>query len=327
MEGFPRPVLLVSRCLEFDNVRYNGQKVSSPIVRDLMQFADMKIVCPEVEIGLGVPRETLRIVRINGEHRLIQTKGGLDFTERMNSFAEKFLDELGEVDGFIFKGLSPSMGLGNVKVYGKAEMSPVVERSSGFFAGHVIDRYHGYPMEESERLLNAHIRHHFLTCLYAFADFRQIKNQGSMDLLMDFHRRNVFLFMSYSPSLLDKMSGLISGTESEIMVFDKYNSLLKKMLRKPGSEVLKIETAKKMFLTFEDKDNNEIFFFENMLRRFSENRISWDAVTEVLRMFSFRTLGEESHKDRFLYPYPEELKAPVDESREKDYWDNEWNKE
>ncbi|TQD24452.1 DUF523 and DUF1722 domain-containing protein [Methanolobus vulcani] len=320
MEEFPRPVLLVSRCLEFDKVRFNGQKVSSPIVRDLMPFADIKTVCPEVEIGLGVPRESLRIIKINDEYRLIQPKSGLDLTEKMNSFAEKFLDGLGEVDGFIFKGLSPSMGLGNVKVYSKAEMSPVVERSAGFFAGHVIDRYRGYPIEESERLLNPRIRHHFLTGLYAFADFRQIKDQASTDRLMDFHRKNRFLFMSYNPALFDKMSGLLGGAGKSGQVFEEYGSLLKETLRKPGSEYLKIEAARKMFLISGDKDNNESSFFEKMLGRYADNRISWDAVIEVLRMFSFRALVEESYNDRFLYPYPEELKAPADENREKDYW-------
>ncbi|WP_321431231.1 DUF523 and DUF1722 domain-containing protein [uncultured Methanolobus sp.] len=326
MESFPRPVLLVSRCLEFDKVRYNGQKVSSPVVRDLMPFADMKTVCPEVEIGLGVPRAPLRIIRKNDEYRLVQPGTGLNLTEKMNVFTENFLNELGEVDGFIFKGLSPSMSLGNVKVYARTEMSPVVERSAGFFAGHVINRYHGYPMEESERLLNPRIRHHYLTCLYAFADFRQIENQASIDSLLDFHRKNSFLFVSYNPEVFDKMSGLIADADEIHQVSDEYKLLLKETLRKPGSEVLKTETAWKMFLMSDDKANNESYFFEEILGRYADNRISWDAVIEVLRMFSFRTFGEESYKDRFLYPYPEKLKASVDESREKDYWDNEWNK-
>ncbi|WMW25310.1 DUF523 and DUF1722 domain-containing protein [Methanolobus sediminis] len=326
MEEFPRPVLLVSRCLEFDKVRFNGQKVSSPIVRNLMQFADMKIVCPEVEIGLGVPRAPLRIIRMNDKYRLVQPGTGLDLTEKMNAFAESFLDELGEVDGFIFKGLSPSMGLGNVKVYARMQMSPVVDRSAGFFAGHVINRYRGYPMEESERLLNASIRHHFLTSIYAFADFRNIKSNASVDSLLDFHRKNSFLFMSCNPELFEKMSGLLTGSGKADQVFEEYGSLLKEILRRPGSEYLKIETAKKMFLISDGKDINESSFFEEMLRRYADNRISWDAVIEILRMISFRAFGKNSYKDRFLYPYPEEIKAPSDENREKDYWDNEWNK-
>jgi Uncharacterized conserved protein len=325
MEMFPRPVLLVSRCLEFDKVRFNGQKVSSPIVRDLMQFADMKTVCPEVEIGLGVPRAPLRIIRKNDEYRLVQPDTGLDLTEKMNKFADNFLDGLGKVDGFIFKGLSPSMGLGNVKVYARDAMSPVVERSAGFFAGHVINRYLGYPMEESERLLNPRIRHHFLTSLYAFADFRQMRANASIGSLLDFNEENRFLFMSCNPAVFDKMSGLLADAENTGQVFEEYMSLLKEILRKPGSDVLKIETARKMFLMFADKDNKETSFFEEMLGRYAENSISWDAVIEVLRMISFRFLDEDSYKDRFLYPYPEELKAPADENRDKDYWDNEWN--
>ena len=75
----------------------------------------------------------------------------------------------------------------------------------------------------------------------------------------------------------------------------------------------------------EDLDIRESSFIEDMFGRYAGNRISWDAVIEVLRMINFRTFGEDSYKDRFLYPYPEELKAPADENREKDYWDNKWN--
>nr|WP_321498101.1 DUF523 and DUF1722 domain-containing protein [uncultured Methanolobus sp.] len=326
MEQFPRPVLLVSRCLEFDKVRYNGQKVSSPIVHDLKQFADMKIVCPEVEVGLGVPRESLRIVKKNDEYRLVQPGTGLDLTDRMNAFSENFLDDLGEVDGFIFKGLSPSMGLGNVKVYAKNEMSPVIERSAGFFAGHVVSRYQGYPMEESERLLNPCIRHHFLTHLYAYAGFRQLKKEISRESLMDYHRNNRFLFMSLNESVFDSMSRLIAGRKEIGRMVAEYEAFLEILLRKPGSEAMKIETARAVFSMLEGLDSRESSFFEDMLGRYAANRISWDAIIAMLRMFAFRQMGEGSYHDRFLYPYPEELKAPADEYRDKDYWDkNYWD--
>ncbi|WMW23123.1 DUF523 domain-containing protein [Methanolobus mangrovi] len=321
MRKFPRPTVLVSKCLEFDNVRYNAQIVHSQIVRDLMPFVDFIKVCPEIEIGLGVPRDSLRLIKKNGEYRLIQPKTGEDLTERMNTFTCNFLDKLGDIDGFIFKGISPSMGVDDVKVYAGAYMAPVVERSAGLFARQVIARYPGYPIEENERLRNSRISHHFLTQLYTFAAFRQVKAEYSLDALLEFHKNNRFLFMTYNTEILIGMSELLGSGKETGSLFGEYESLLKQLMRKPGSLILKIETARNMFSMFADTTQAENSFFEDMLGRFKNNWISEDAVIEVLRMFSSRFYGVDSYEDTFLYPYPEEIKGQVDESRDKDYWD------
>jgi len=67
---FPRPIVLVSKCLEFENVRYNGQLVRSRLVRDLIPMVDFVQVCPECDIGMGVPRDPIRIVKRGQDHRL-----------------------------------------------------------------------------------------------------------------------------------------------------------------------------------------------------------------------------------------------------------------
>ena len=321
MRKFPRPIVLVSRCLEFDNVRYNAQLVHSQTVRNLMPFVDFIKVCPEIEIGLGVPRDSLRLIKQDGEYRLIQPKTGDDLTERMNTFTSNFLDELGDIDGFIFKGISPSMGVEGVKVYAGMSMSPVVERSAGLFARQVIARYPCYPIEENERLRNSRISHHFLTQLYSFAAFRQVKAESSLDALLEFHKNNRFLFMTYNTEILIAMSELLGSGKKTSNLFGEYESLLKQLMRKPGPLALKIETARSMFSMFGDTTQAENSFFEDMLGRFKNNWISEDAVIELLRMFASRSLGEDAYEDTFLYPYPEEIKGQVDGSRGKDYWD------
>ena len=302
-------------------MRYNGQVIPSRIVHDIMPFVDFIKVCPEVEIGLGIPRDPLRIIKQDDEYRLVQPKTGEDFTERMNTFTNNFLDGLGDIDGFIFKGLSPSMGIDDVKVYAGAHMAPVVERNAGLFVREVIARYPGYPIEENERLRNIRIRHHFLTQLYTFAAFRQVKAESSLDSLLEFHKNNRFLFMTYNTEILLDMSELLGSGKETGSLFREYESLLKRLMRKPGSLTLKIETARSMFSMFADTTQAENSFFEDMLGRFKNNWISEDAVIEVLRMFSSRSYGVDSYEDTFLYPYPEEIKGQVDETREKDYWD------
>ncbi len=322
MRIFPKPIVLVSRCLEFEKVRYNGQVIPSQMVRDLTPFVDFIKVCPEVEIGLGVPRETLRIVKKDDEYRLIQPKTGEDLTERMNEFTKNFLDDINEVDGFIFKGLSPSMGTDNVKVYSGASMAPVVEKGAGLFAREVIARYAGYPIEENDRLRNSHIRHHFLTQIYTFAAFRELNNNGnSQEELIDFHKNNRFLFMAYDKAISTEMAELLMSEKDTDQIYQEYMVLLKDLLRKPGSPDLKLDAARNMFSIFENTTPYESSFFEDMLGRYSNNRISEDALIEVLRMLAARAFGDGSYNDTFLYPYPEDLKAAADEKRDKDYWD------
>ncbi|MBP1909978.1 YbgA family protein [Methanolobus bombayensis] len=321
MKEFSRPIVLVSRCLEFDKVRYNGQVVRSRIVQDMMPFVDFIKVCPEVGIGLGVPRSSLRFVRANGEDRLVMPDTGEDLTDRMNSFTQEFLDELEVVDGFIFKGRSPSMGLDDARVYAKASMAPVIKKRAGLFVSQVIDRYPGFPIEENDRLRNKHIRHHFLTHLYTFAAFRKVRSKVSIEDLQEFHNNNRFLFMSYSDPIYREMSLLpVSGREID-HVLGEYDLLLRKLMHKPGSIDLKLESARSMFSTFAGITPEESSFFENMLDRYESNRISWDAVMEILRLLAYRSIGNYSYDDGFLYPYPEGLKAITDEDREKEYWD------
>ncbi len=320
MKDFPRPTVLVSRCLEFDNVRYDGKVIHSKIVQDLMPYVDFVKVCPEVEIGLGVPRDTLRIVRHEGEHRLIQPKTGLDLTLRMNDFANTFLDDLKIVDGFIFKSRSPSVGVIDIKVYAAATPSPVIEKKTGLFASHVIGRYPGYPIEEEDRLRNSRIRHHFLTQLYAFTSFRDMAPSSKEDLV-NYHQRNHFLFMSYNYDILSEMSELLDSQREFTEIFREYGLLLKALLRKPGSVDLKLKTFRSLFSTLDGIGPEEKNFFEDMLERYNSNRINEDAVIEVLRSLIWRSQGRESFENTFLYPYPEELKPLAEEKRDKDYWD------
>ena len=94
VRDFTKPRVVVSRCIEFEPVRYNGQMMTSDLVRSLKPLVEFIPVCPEVEVGLGVPREPVRIVKVGDTLRLIQPATGLDLTDRMNRFSREFLDAL-----------------------------------------------------------------------------------------------------------------------------------------------------------------------------------------------------------------------------------------
>lgn len=115
--NFPTPKVVVSKCLGFDSCRYNGQKIFDPVVQLLSGYVEFITACPEVEIGLGVPRNPVRLVRENGKTILFQPAGGKEVTREMETYTEKLFSELGPVDGFLLKSRSPSCGPWQVKVY------------------------------------------------------------------------------------------------------------------------------------------------------------------------------------------------------------------
>ncbi len=156
------PTVVVSECLGFSACRYNGDIIHNSFVSRLGEFARLVPVCPEVAIGLGVPRETVRLVKRGEERRLVQSSTNRDWTREMNEFAASFFGQVGEVDGFILKGRSPTCGIKDVRVYDDEESGMVVEKGVGLFAEHVFRRFPNAAIEEEGRLTNAAIREHFL---------------------------------------------------------------------------------------------------------------------------------------------------------------------
>lgn len=171
-----KPVVLVSRCLGFDKCRYDGTMIVSPGIESLKSLVHFIPVCPEMEIGLGVPRLPIRVALKKGERRLIQPDTARDVTDLMMSFLESFPGKLPPVDGFILKEKSPSCGLHNVKIYHGPGESPAAAHGQGFFGGYITARYANLPIENEIRLSRAGNMNNFLTRLYAAFRFRKLKH-------------------------------------------------------------------------------------------------------------------------------------------------------
>ena len=296
---FPKPIVVVSSCLEFEKVRYNGQVIPTQIVRDLKSYVKFIKVCPEYEIGLGVPREPIRIVKVDGENRLIQHKTEKDVTEDMNNFSKKFLDSLKEVDGFIFKSKSPTMGVRNIKVYSKLESPNVVERCGGFFAGKISEKYLGYPIEEDDRLRNKKIRDYFLTKLFLFSKYRYFLAKNKLE---EFHRDNELLFNFYNSNLSKKLN---SGSED-------YFELVKKIFERYPSEKKIFDFFNSFKDKVKDKEKYKIF-----LEEYKDNKISLLTMKKILEI---EILDQGILEQSFFNPYPKELISEAEDDRDRDYW-------
>jgi len=295
-----KPIVVLSSCLNSEKVRYNGQDATSKFVVKLAPFVEYKQVCPETAIGLGVPREPIRIIKVGNELRLVQHTTNRDVTDDMNAFTKKFLASLGEVDGFIFKSRSPTMGLKDIKVYSGIEKgSSVIEKCSGFFASSAAKRYPGFPIEDEGRLINKKIRDHFLTRLFLFADYRKASQKGD---LKDFHESNAILFRFYN--------GMTANT-LDYTSNSYFEAVRQNVLKPPSSEQIY-----DFFKSFESSvsDNRA---YDVLLEKYRINRVSIDTLKECLKLL---VADEKVLRSSFFNPFPLQLKEDIEEDRDEDYW-------
>lgn len=173
MQAYPKPVIVVSKCLEFAACRYDGRMDSSTVVRGLKPYVEFVPICPEMAIDLGVPRAPINIYRTADGQQLFQPETELDLTEKMQQLAIKFLRSLKNVDGFILKSRSPSCGIGDVKLRGSVADPQVVGRVNGIFAQQVLNMFPDLPVESEVSLEDADKRGEFLTQVFARAQKRK----------------------------------------------------------------------------------------------------------------------------------------------------------
>lgn len=159
------PSVVFSSCLLGDKVRYDGSSSEDEFALRLKKFVNPVKVCPEVEIGLGVPRKKIFVLKSNG-YAVIQEETGKDFTQELNRFSERFLKSLKNVDGFLLKSKSPSCGVSGVKTYKNPDRTGYIGRRKGIFALKVKEKFPYHPVEDEVRIKDFYTRYYFLTRLY-----------------------------------------------------------------------------------------------------------------------------------------------------------------
>lgn len=315
MRDFAKPVVVVSRCLEFDAVRYDGSRIRDDFVRALKAHVTFIPVCPEVEIGLGVPRQPVRIIEASGGRRLVQPATGLDFTEKMHTFAASFLDGLDAVDGFILKSRSPTSGIKDVKIYpGKDKKAPS-GRGAGFFGGSVLERLGHIAVEDEGRLKNLRLREHFLTKLFTVAAFRELKGSAAPKDLVGFHARNKLLLMAYNQTRMRTLGRVVAaaGRGQLADAVAAYEEGLYAALARPARYTANINVLMHGLGHFSKQlSRAEKAFFLDELASYRAGRVPLSVPLNVLRGHVIRFGDEYLAGQTFFSPYPEELTTLAD---------------
>ena len=316
--GEVRPVVVVSQCLGFAAVRYNGAILQDDFVHALTEHVRFVQVCPEVGIGLGVPRDPVHIVAEGASRRLIQPATGRDLSEPMRRFAETFLESVAPVDGFILKSRSPSCGIKDVKVRAPAPASHTLSKSAGFFAEAVLRQFPGAAIEDEGRLTNARLRHHFLVRLFASPRLRAVRDRGAMAELVGFHTSHKLQLMSYSQRGLRSLGQLVANAESLRVstVMSRYVEQFGKITTEPPRTGSIVNVLMHAFgYVSERLGARERRHFLELLDDYRAARVPLSALLSLVQSWIMRFDQAYLAGQTFFDPYPRALLTLTDSAR------------
>ncbi|MCX8123491.1 MAG: DUF523 and DUF1722 domain-containing protein [Spirochaetes bacterium] len=308
---FPTPTICVSACLNGQNVRYNGQTIHDEFVSSLLKFCHSINVCPEIAIGLGVPRDRILVYYDNGQCKLFQPGTGKDVTHAMHQFAKSHLEALHDIDGFILKAKSPSCGISGTKIYKDSKGTIFHSKGKGLFAMHVLERFDNIPCEDEGRLRDEEIREHFLVRIFTFADIRQTFSKNpDIQSVIQFHQNYKYILMTYNQKKLAQLGRIVASyTKGQLnTLINEYRDVFVSAFRKKPSHKQHVNTLLHIFGYFSDKLNvNEKKHFLHLIDKYSKNKIRRNVLTELLLNWAHRFNDSYLLSQKYLSPYPEEL--------------------
>jgi uncharacterized protein YbgA (DUF1722 family)/uncharacterized protein YbbK (DUF523 family) len=208
-----KPVLGISACLLGQEVRYNGgHKRDAFVTRILSEFVDYLPICPEVEIGMGVPRPPIRLVGDPAHPRAVGVADpSLDVTARLQRYASSRCADLAHLSGYILKKDSPSCGMERVKVYSDRTPGPGARNGTGLFARALMDRLPALPVEEEGRLHDPVLRENFVNRVFVLRRWQDLVDRGITAAgLIDFHTTHKFLVMAHSQAAYQRLGRMLA---------------------------------------------------------------------------------------------------------------------
>lgn len=307
---FPRPKLLVSRCLGFAACRYDGQQLSAAIIELLRDHVDFMDHCPEMEAGLGVPRAPIRLCRQEERLEVWQQAHARLVTSDLEKAAHRLSSTIADCDGAILKAKSPSCGLRDAKIYQGIENPHFLQWGSGIFGSMVLTKLGHKAVEDEQRLTNLALREHFLIKLYVWARFRTMEAKPQMKELVTFHAEHKLLFLAYNQSRFRLCGKIVANHERVAVteVFHRYQKELRQILNRPFQRQAMVNTLYHAFgwiskqLTSPERE-----YIINTMEEYRDERIPLQAVTRLIEAQALRFEQKYLLDQVLLRPFPAPL--------------------
>lgn len=303
----------VSSCLLGRPVRYDGGHQHDRFLTDTLgQYVEFVPVCPEVECGLTIPREAMRLVGDPVAPRLVTRKSGKDYTDQMKNWASGRVSELAleELDGFIFKRMSPSSGMARVKVYSETGMPS--NTGVGIFARSFMEHFPLLPAEEDGRLHDPVLRENFIQRIFVHKRWRELvattKKRGG---LVDFHTTHKLLLLSHSEKEYREMGRLVAKAKDLTIdeLFCWYEELLMRALTKKSTIKKHINVLNHIFGYFKNDlsalEKHEVL---EILDQYHQGMIPLIVPLTLMKFFTKKFKQDYLANQHYLDPHPLELK-------------------
>ncbi len=281
------------------------------LVHTLGEWVEWVPVCPELEMGLGVPRESLRLVDQQKQLRLVAPKSGSDHTDGMTAWARPKLEELAEFDlhGFVLKRASPSCGLFRVKVY-SAKGIPAGQ-GRGIFADLLARAIPLLPMEEEGRLNDPRLRENFIERLFTYRRWQVVEEDPSPGALVDFHSAHKLALMAHSPVAQVELGRIVaqSGRRPSAELAAEYGPKLMATM----AEVATVRGHTNVLQHVQGFFKKELSAIDKaeLLEVIEEYRLGRVPLVVPLTLFRHHLRHHEVpdwlHRQTYLNPYPREL--------------------
>ena len=303
----------ISTCILGENVRFDGGHKRDRFVTDTLgQFLEFVPVCPEVECGLGIPRESMRLVGDPESPRLMTNRTKIDHTERMITWAQKRVRELEKEDlcGFIFKSRSPSSGMERVRVYN--EKGIPAKTGVGMFARIFMEHFPLLPVEEDGRLHDIRLRENFIERIFALKRWRDLLGEKkSRGRLVAFHTQHKLLILSHSQKHSRILGKLVAAAKSisPKQLYPQYQALFLEALKLKTTVKKNINVLQHMMGYFKKQLSADEK--QELLETFDQYREGYIPLIVPLTLISHyvRKYDQPYLKQQiYLNPHPVELK-------------------
>lgn len=308
-------VIGISSCLLGDNVRYDGgHKKNNYITDTLSQYFEFKAFCPEMDIGLGVPRETIHLVNINDQIRCVGTKSKtLDVTDALINSAENQKAWHQQLSGYILKKGSPSCGMERVKLYKENKNTMPENIASGLYAKRLMDNFPLLPIEEEGRLCDARLRENFIKRVFIYTRWQTlVANIEELTLaqLQAFHAQHKYIFMSHDQKLVRELGSLVANNKKLPLpnIVSAYGEIMMLALKKIATPKNHVNTLKHLqgYLKkqLDAGDKQEL---EHLCEQYRLGLVPLIVPITILRHHFRRHSIDYINDSYYLNPHPSEL--------------------
>jgi uncharacterized protein YbgA (DUF1722 family)/uncharacterized protein YbbK (DUF523 family) len=313
--GFPRLKIAVSDCLKGVMCRYNGGHAQDDFVKNqLAEYADFVPFCPEAAV-IGTPRETVRLVDVNGQIRVLGGKSKTDYTDGLQAYTEKrvALIQQRNVDGAVVKSRSPSCGLERIKVYRESgewfgSNDPM---TAGLFTAHLHKTLPHLAIEEEGRLQDAWLRENFVMQVFSAARWREfVDSAPSVSQFQAFHRDHKYLLLSKSERLYRQMGPIVAQASADQLSesLARYGELFHQAIAQKARRSQMINVLEHLYGYFKNQVTpQEKAFFRETLEEFRQGTVPLITVIKILQQFIHHYGSEYLSTQIILHPYPPEL--------------------